>query len=78
MTLSGEPSLRALEEEAWEEWDGSGSFAHHCIAGSAAGVAEHVLMFPIDTYKVSAAAPRKKVEKIAGSINRAPREPFKP
>lgn len=47
-----EASLRALEEEAWEEWDGSGSFVHHCIAGAAAGVAEHVLMFPLDTYKV--------------------------
>ena len=47
-----EASLKALEEEAWEEWDGQGSFLHHSVAGAAAGVAEHVLMFPLDTYKV--------------------------
>ncbi len=35
----------------WEEWDGSSSFLHHCIAGSIAGVAEHVLLFPVDTVK---------------------------
>ena len=23
----------------WEEWDGKGSFLHHCIAGSIAGIA---------------------------------------
>ena len=35
----------------WEEYT-SGSFVHHMIAGSAAGVSEHILMFPLDTYKV--------------------------
>ncbi len=25
----------------WEEWDGKGSFLHHCVAGSIAGIAEH-------------------------------------
>ena len=35
----------------WEEWDGSSPFLHHCIAGSIAGVAEHVLLFPVDTVK---------------------------
>ncbi|CAE7942234.1 mcfF, partial [Symbiodinium sp. KB8] len=39
-------------DEDWEEWDPSkGSFVHHMIAGSAAGVMEHVAMFPLDTYK---------------------------
>ena len=40
------------ERTDWEEYK-SGSFVHHMIAGSAAGVSEHVLMFPLDTYKVS-------------------------
>ncbi len=35
----------------WEERK-SGSLIQHMIAGSAAGVAEHVVMFPVDTYKV--------------------------
>jgi solute carrier family 25 iron transporter 28/37 len=35
----------------WEEWDGNGSFVHHMIAGSVAGVIEHSAMFPIDTVK---------------------------
>lgn len=40
----------------WEEYsDGSGPFLHHMIAGSAAGVSEHVVMFPLDTYKVGRA-----------------------
>lgn len=52
--MSGEGSIRVVEEDDldWEEWDGRGSFLQHCIAGSAAGVSEHVLMFPLDTYKV--------------------------
>lgn len=40
-------------DEDWEEWDHTkGSFVHHMIAGSAAGVLEHTAMFPFDTYKV--------------------------
>mmetsp|Transcript_3981 Transcript_3981/g.4892 ORF Transcript_3981/g.4892 Transcript_3981/m.4892 type:complete len:92 (-) Transcript_3981:334-609(-) len=35
----------------WEEWDGNSPFIHHCIAGSIAGVAEHVLLYPVDTVK---------------------------
>ena len=45
---------RAQEEEdfEWEEWNPSKlSFFHHMIAGSAAGLAEHVTVFPIDTLK---------------------------
>ena len=61
--MSGEASIRVFEAdddaggEDWEEWNGQGSFLHHCVAGSAAGVAEHVLMFPLDTYKVRPAPP---------------------
>jgi len=35
----------------WEEWDGKSPFLHHCIAGSIAGVAEHTLLYPVDTIK---------------------------
>ena len=38
-------------ELEWEEWDGKSPFLHHCIAGSMAGVAEHVLLYPVDTVK---------------------------
>lgn len=38
-------------ELEWEEWDGSGSFLNHCVAGSFAGVAEHTLLYPVDTIK---------------------------
>lgn len=42
-------------DDDWEEWDPrKGSFIHHMIAGSAAGVSEHLLMFPFDTYKTHA------------------------
>ena len=39
-------------DEDWEEWDPSRtSFLVHMFSGSIAGLAEHVLMFPIDTMK---------------------------
>ena len=41
-------------DDDWEEYDPSrGTFLEHMIAGSIAGVVEHVAMFPVDTYKVS-------------------------
>jgi Mitochondrial carrier protein len=49
-------SPEALEASLeWEEWSGDGIFWHHMLAGSAAGVAEHLCMYPIDTFKVRAA-----------------------
>lgn len=40
------------DELDWEEWNPSKiSFHHHMIAGSAAGLVEHIGMFPIDTIK---------------------------
>ena len=50
--MSG-PSIHGDEdiELEWEEWDGKSPFIHHCIAGSIAGVAEHTLLYPIDTVK---------------------------
>jgi hypothetical protein len=39
----------------WEDWDPkAGSFVHHMIAGSIAGIAEHTVMFPVDTIKTFA------------------------
>jgi solute carrier family 25 iron transporter 28/37 len=35
----------------WEEWDGSMPFWKHAIAGSCAGVMEHVGMYPLDNVK---------------------------
>ncbi len=36
----------------WEEWNPSKiSFVHHMIAGSFAGLTEHISIFPIDTLK---------------------------
>jgi solute carrier family 25 iron transporter 28/37 len=43
--------MSSSEELDWEEWDGKSPFWHHCVAGSAAGVAEHVLVYPLDTGK---------------------------
>mmetsp|Transcript_19096 Transcript_19096/g.67449 ORF Transcript_19096/g.67449 Transcript_19096/m.67449 type:complete len:316 (-) Transcript_19096:139-1086(-) len=42
----------AVFNEEWEEWDRTrDSFFVHALAGSAAGVMEHVAMFPADTIK---------------------------
>ena len=43
-------STPAFDDE-WEEWDGSSPFWVHCVAGSMAGVAEHVLVYPLDTVR---------------------------
>ena len=38
-------------DDDWEEWDGVSPFWHHCLAGSAAGLAEHTLIYPLDTVR---------------------------
>jgi solute carrier family 25 iron transporter 28/37 len=35
----------------WEEWDGKMPFWKHALAGSCAGIMEHLGMFPLDTLK---------------------------
>jgi len=42
-----------IDEMEWEEWDGRSPFLYHCIAGSIAGVAEHTLIYPLDTIKTN-------------------------
>lgn len=37
--------------ENWEDWDSTIPFWKHAVAGSCAGVAEHVFVFPLDTLK---------------------------
>ena len=44
-------SKAEITDLEWEEWDGESSFLQHCIAGSIAGVAEHTLLYPVDTVK---------------------------
>ena len=57
-----------LEEQLeWEEWNGDGLFLHHMIAGSCAGVSEHLSMYPIDTYKTHIQASRSSTT--SSSIN---------
>ncbi|KAL7433199.1 hypothetical protein ACHAXH_003285 [Discostella pseudostelligera] len=51
LSSSSSPPPEDLE---WEEWDSRTSplsFPHHCLAGSFAGVAEHTLLYPLDTVK---------------------------
>ena len=38
-------------DEDWEDWDGVSPFWHHCLAGSVAGLAEHTLIYPLDTVR---------------------------
>ena len=43
------PHVAELE---YEEWDATNTpFWQHCLAGSVAGVVEHLLMYPVDTLK---------------------------
>ena len=48
-----QPPPPPIEDLDWEEWDSTTglSFTHHCLAGSFAGVAEHTLLYPLDTVK---------------------------
>lgn len=53
MTMVAEQTVQHKDVELdWEEWNPAKmSFISHMIAGSAAGIAEHVAMFPFDTIK---------------------------
>lgn len=47
----GNNSNETIDPEEWEEWDGKSPFWVHCVAGSLAGVAEHTLVYPLDTVR---------------------------
>lgn len=51
MTTENESNSAVVDPEDWEEWDGSSPFWVHCVAGSLAGVAEHTLVYPLDTVR---------------------------
>lgn len=51
MATSDDSSSSVGFDEEWEEWDGNSPFWHHCIAGSLAGVAEHTVVYPLDTVR---------------------------
>lgn len=52
MLADAKPDNISIEDQLeWEDYKGDIPFWKHAIAGSCAGVAEHVLMFPLDTAK---------------------------
>lgn len=66
-------SATEVEEDLeWEEWDGSIPFWTHCLAGGIAGIAEHTLLYPIDTVKTHmqsycAACPHQAAPRVISS-----------
>ncbi|CAM9142127.1 unnamed protein product [Chrysoparadoxa australica] len=57
----------AMGEPDWEDWNPSeSSFIHHMVAGSIAGIAEHTVIFPIDTIKTHIQCARSCPERVAG------------
>lgn len=52
--MTDKPPIAVDDIEDWEEWNPSKiSFVNHMIAGSVAGLAEHIAMFPLDTIKTN-------------------------
>ncbi|XP_026193335.1 uncharacterized protein LOC34618690 [Cyclospora cayetanensis] len=45
------PCAFSSDSFEWEEWRGDWPLMHHAIAGSFAGVMEHLAMYPVDTLK---------------------------
>ena len=52
MSSSTDQSKTDEDDLEWEEWNPSTiSFYNHMIAGSVAGLVEHISLFPVDTIK---------------------------
>jgi len=49
-SVEAESAANSFDLE-WEEWDGRLPFWKHAVAGSCAGIMEHLGMFPLDTVK---------------------------
>lgn len=49
--MNEEQVLDMDEYLEWEGWDGSTPFWKHAVAGSCAGITEHLAMYPLDTVK---------------------------
>ncbi|KAL8272687.1 hypothetical protein Esti_003391 [Eimeria stiedai] len=69
------PSAFSPDPLEWEEWRGDWPFIHHAIAGSFAGVMEHITMYPIDTIKTRMQAFRGASTAAASQRPCAPRRP---
>eukprot|EP00903_Cladosiphon_okamuranus_P011371 g10719.t1 len=52
--------------EDWEEWDRQDNFLNHMVAGSIAGITEHTVMYPVDTFKTYVQCMRECPEAVAG------------
>merc|ERR1719323_1798349 len=62
-------ALERTESLEWEEWDRRTPFWQHAVAGSCAGVMEHVAMYPIDMVKTRMqAAPVKSGHTAPGAL----------
>ncbi|CBJ28151.1 conserved unknown protein [Ectocarpus siliculosus] len=68
MTESGTMAGASSDfNEDWEDWDPSqGNFLHHMVAGSIAGITEHTVMYPMDTFKTYVQCMRECPEAVAG------------
>ncbi|KAL8450790.1 hypothetical protein Emag_003078 [Eimeria magna] len=69
------PSAFSPDPLEWEEWRGDWPFIHHAIAGSFAGVMEHITMYPIDTIKTRMQAFRGTSSAASSSQPCGPRRP---
>ena len=49
--MVGQEVLVDADSLEWEEWKQDIPFWRHAVAGSSAGVAEHIAMYPLDTVK---------------------------
>lgn len=62
------PKREEVVEDDWEEWDGKGPFWIHCVAGSTAGVAEHTLVYPLDTVRTHIQVCASCIHRNGGSV----------
>lgn len=68
-TGSSASASNSAEDYEWEEWDRSAPFWQHAVAGSAAGMMEHVAMYPVDTVKTRMqAAPPEPGGPVPGAV----------
>lgn len=76
--------LLVYMDEDWEEYDPSSglTFVDHMLAGSMAGVMEHVAMFPVDTVKTHmqvdsalSVSGRASTRKLLQTVNRTTTNP---
>ena len=68
--MAASSSSDAYDDFETDEWSPEkGSFLNHAIAGSLAGVAEHSVMFPVDTIKTMMQVQRAELAADAGLVS---------